>query len=103
MTPLTHRFESIEEAQEYVRLLREVVAETQSLIGQDIAELNGEIGRQGDALKLVDYKLRQLSEHLRSSSRLLNDLRTLRRILYGEREEPATEADTSLASDQLGI
>jgi len=104
MTPLSHRFESIEEAQEYVRLLREVVDETQSLIREDIAGSEGETGRRPDALCLVEYKLAQLREHLRSSGRLLNDLRSLRRILYRERDAVATAAvgDSDLDRDMLG-
>jgi hypothetical protein len=85
MTPLTSRFESIEEAQEYLRLLREVVDETRTFIGAEIDEAAAE-RRRADALRLVDYKLTHLCDHLRASSRLLNDLRTLRRVLYGERD-----------------
>lgn len=84
MTPLGCRFESIEEAHEYIRLLREVVDETQTLVREEIEGLAAD--RRGrDALALVEYKLTQLREHLGTSGRLLNDLRSLRRILYGER------------------
>ena len=81
------RFESIEEAQEYIRLLREVVSDTQEIVRADLAEapLDG-VARSRDALRLVDYKLEQLREHLSTSGRLLNDLRTLRRAIYGERQ-----------------
>lgn len=104
MTPLGYRFESIEEAQEYVRLLREVVDETQTLIREEIAGAGPDSPRGHEALALVEYKLTQLHEHLRTSGRLLNDLRTLRRILYGERSSlvPTAEApDRSI--DQLGV
>jgi hypothetical protein len=37
------------------------------------------------ALLLVDIKLNQLRKHMLASLVLLNDLRTLRRLLLGER------------------
>jgi hypothetical protein len=84
---LISRFDSIEEAQEYIRLLREVVTETRESVRHDMAEpAGGDSRRRRDALMLVDYKLEQLHQHLATSSRLLNDLRTLRRALYGERQ-----------------
>jgi len=87
------RFESIEEAQEYVRLLREVVDETRGFIQEDMNAATLEnADRRHDALRLVDYKLDQLHQHLIASSRLLNDLRTLRRALYGERESESALA-----------
>jgi hypothetical protein len=81
------RFDSIEEAQEYIRLLREVVVETRGIVQEDLAEpIVDESARRVDALRLVDHKLEQLHQHLVTSGRLLNDLRTLRRALYRERE-----------------
>jgi hypothetical protein len=83
----TSRFNSIEEAQEYIRLLREVVVETRDSVRDDMADPPlGASERREDAIRLVDYKLDQLEQHLSTSSRLLNDLRTLRRALYGERQ-----------------
>jgi hypothetical protein len=35
----------------------------------------------------VQFKLEKLEQHLKTSSRLLNDLRTLRRLLLDERLE----------------
>jgi hypothetical protein len=43
--------------------------------------------RRLEALQLVAYKLERLARHVDSSHRLLNDLRTLRRLLLGERQE----------------
>jgi hypothetical protein len=95
MTPLSYRFESIEEAQEYVRLLGEVVDETQTLLREEIAgDVQGS-ARRSQALALVEYKLTQLREHLGSSGRLLNDLRTLRRMLYGERASQLAASSVS--------
>jgi hypothetical protein len=36
-------------------------------------------------LQIVQFKLDKLEQHLQASSRLLNDLRTLRRLLLEER------------------
>lgn len=81
------RFESIEEAQEYIRLLREVVTDTRGIVLSDLSEIApGDSPRREDALRLVEYKLEQLHQHLATSGRLLNDLRTLRRAIYGERQ-----------------
>jgi hypothetical protein len=82
-------FESIEGAQEYVILLAEALEEAQRSIERD-ATIAGETPgaeRRVEALRLVSYKLNQLRVHLASSRRILNDLRTLRRLLLSERAE----------------
>jgi hypothetical protein len=89
-------FESIEDAQEYIHLLQTALDEAQRTIHHDIAAIHETqaTDRRLDALRLVDYKLRQLRQHLAAGSRLLNDLRTLRRLLLAEREQaPANPAD----------
>jgi hypothetical protein len=89
------RFDSIEEAQEYLGLLREVVSETREIVHADMAEpVPDDSGRRVDALRLVDHKLEQLHQHLVTSGRLLNDLRMLRRALYGERQSSRELART---------
>ena len=84
----TTPFDSIEGAHEYVRLLLEAVQEARGEIREDLSlarrEGNG-AARRLEALQLVAYKLERLEHHTRSSARLLNDLRTLRRLLLGER------------------
>jgi hypothetical protein len=81
-------FESLEGALEYVGLLREALEEARAAIGEDIALARAEDAtRRIEALQLVTYKLDRLSQHVAASRRLLNDLRTLRRLLMGEREE----------------
>lgn len=79
-------FESIESAHEYIALLREQVQEVETGILEDITEAQ-KVGtaRQLDALRLVDYKLKQLASHLTITSRLLNDLRALSRLMLRER------------------
>ena len=90
MTLYEHRtpFDSIEGAQEYVELLREALEVACTAIQDDQAEALEAKGadRRVEALRLVDYKLQQLRGHLSAASRILNDLRTLRRLLLAERE-----------------
>jgi len=87
-------FDSIEGAREYVRLLAETIDEAQIQIADDLERaLNaGErAARRVDALRLVTYKLQQLGMHIGASRRLLNDLRTLRRLLLAERAGSSTD------------
>jgi hypothetical protein len=80
-------FDNLEGAHEYVQLLGEAIEDARTSIQEDIAEALAATGaeRRLDALRLVDYKLVRLHEHISTSSRILNDLRTLRRLLLGER------------------
>lgn len=82
-------FDSIEGAQEYVSLLAESLEEAVNAIHDDTAVASRTEGaeRRLQALRIVDYKLCQLREHLSASRRILNDLRTLRRLLLEGREE----------------
>jgi hypothetical protein len=79
-------FDSLESARDYLSLLREALEEAQGSI-LDEAELaqKQDAARRVDALRLVEHKLDRLREHLLSSLVLLNDLRTLRRLLLAER------------------
>jgi hypothetical protein len=79
-------FSSLESAHEYVTLLGQQVREVRASILDDIGVADG---RRLDALRIVDLKLTQLDQHLVASGRALNDLRVLRRLLLGEREEAA--------------
>jgi hypothetical protein len=81
-------FDSIESAHEYEQFLLEALTEARAHIRDELtAAQAGRLDRRLQALRLVDYKLAQLGEHLAASSRLLNDLRTLRRLLLRERAE----------------
>lgn len=92
-------FETIESAQEFLALLREAVDDARSNVGVDmIAETNLGSTRRLDALRLVSYKLEKLEQHLKASGRLLNDLRTLRRLLLDERLESPGIADEAKLS-----
>jgi hypothetical protein len=88
-------FENIESAHQYVRFLVEAIDESRTQIADDIgtAAASVDLARRLQALRLVDYKLTQLREHIVASSRLLNDLRTLRRLLLGGRADDADVSD----------
>jgi phospholipid N-methyltransferase len=79
-------FESIESAQEFVDLLAQAIEEAKQEIQSQISEVTttGD-ERRVQALRLVAFKLDGLSVHMSGSRRLLNDLRTLRRLLLDER------------------
>jgi hypothetical protein len=75
--------------QEYLALLSQALDEAKHSAEFDIArEANSRIPRGRDALRLVLYKLEKLDQHIKTSRRLLNDLRMLRRLLLEERAEP---------------
>jgi len=79
-------FDNIESAQEFVELLIETIEESRRDVDADIAlsEGNGS-GRSKKALQLVSANLAKLSQYMTNSRRILNHLRTLRRLLLQER------------------
>jgi hypothetical protein len=89
-------FDSVESAYEFVSLLREALDEAYAQIQDDTDAARQTKGadRRVQALGLVDAKLNQLRNHVLASLIILNDLRTLRRLLLGERaaEGSADEA-----------
>lgn len=81
---MEEQFESLESAQDFVALLAETVAEAKRELEGDLQrELTS--SRRRDALRLATYNLARLESHLYRSRRILNDLRTLRRLLFEER------------------
>jgi hypothetical protein len=88
-------FDSLESARQYVGLLCEAVEDARRGVEWDVALAQDERAvRRVEALQLVTYKLDRLKYHLDNSRRLLNDLRTLRRLLLNERSvESASGAE----------
>lgn len=85
-TRLQTPFDSVENAQQYVRLLVEAIAEAKNEIAADLdLAAKAKLDRRVQAMQIVQFKLNKLEHHLKTSSRLLNDLRTLRRLLLEER------------------
>lgn len=80
-------FDSIESAHDYVKLLVDVVREVRSDLENSAS--GGEFSRSSrgqDAIHLALYNLDKLQHHMRASSRILNDLRSIRRLLFEERQ-----------------
>ncbi|MGA9527762.1 MAG: hypothetical protein WBS24_06575 [Terriglobales bacterium] len=85
-TQLETPFDSIENAQDYLRLLLEAIVEARNEITADTVDAEkADLHRRVEALRLVQFKMEKLEQHLRAGSRVLNDLRTLRRLLLEER------------------
>ncbi len=79
-------FDSIESAKQYVELLIEAIEESRRDVDADIAwAKNSHSERKKRALQLASNNLAKLKEHMTISRRILNDLRTLRRLLLEER------------------
>jgi len=92
-------FDSIESAHQYVGLLFETVEEVRRDVDRDIGEARrARVERREEALRIVAHKLERLSFHVTRSRRLLNDLRSLRRLLLEERSLEETEADIARAA-----
>jgi hypothetical protein len=79
-------FDNIESSHEYVSLLAEAVQQAMLEVESDMAIADVDSApRRKEALQLVHYNLTRLTAHMTSSRRILNDLRTLRRLLLEER------------------
>ena len=83
-------FDSIESAYDFFRILSEAVAEAKQDIeeqiqGQVQRESGSQSSRRLDALRVVFYSVAKLEFHIHCSRRILNDLRSLRRLLFEER------------------
>ena len=93
-------FDSLENAQQYIKLLAEAVAEATHDIGDEITLATSQVApRRVQALRIVEYNLEKLQRYLLLSGRTLNDLRSLRRLLEGR---PAADniAPGKVAEDQ---
>ena len=92
-------FETIESAQEYLRLLALQLDGVRGDIEEDTQEaIRARAARRVDALRIIDYKLKQLSQHLAVCSRILNDLRMLRRILVDRDTAPLVAEQVEAAA-----
>jgi hypothetical protein len=79
-------FDNIESAQQFVVLLIEAIQESRRDVDADIALAEGNhSGRSKKALQLVSTNLARLSQHMTTSRRILNHLKTLRQLLLQER------------------
>ena len=86
-------FDTIESAHEFLTLLSVTIADAKREVTDDVKrERSGTARRRLDALRMAVYNLERLEFHLNKSARLLNDLRSLRRLLFQERGAPAVVA-----------
>ena len=85
--PCDSPFETLESAYSFVSLLREAVDDAYGSILDETALAQATAGaeRRVDALRVVDHKLHRLRLKVVGSLILLIDLRTLRRLVLGER------------------
>jgi hypothetical protein len=85
-------FDSIEGSYQYVDMLAEAIAEAKRDVEAEVELAEKESAdRRKQGLLLVSYNLAKLEGHMTTSRRILNDLRTLRRVLMSERQ-PARSA-----------
>ena len=80
-------FDSIESALDFMAVFDQSIDEARRDVDRDLATAMADGNhRRVQALELVLFKMEALSTQVQKSSRLLNDLRTLRRLLFNERE-----------------
>jgi hypothetical protein len=85
-------FDNIEGSHEYVAMLAEALEEARRDVEAEVAAADRDgADRRKQALLLVSYNLAKLNLHITTSRRILNDLRSLRRLLLAERGLPAAE------------
>jgi len=99
-------FDSFESAYDFFRILAEAVADAKRDID---AQVQGEVQRTAgaqssrhlDALRVVYYSVEKLEFHTNCSRRILNDLRSLRRLLFEERATAATPVKPAATPAQV--
>jgi hypothetical protein len=95
-------FDNIEGSHEYVAMLAEALDEARREVEAEVAAAEHDrADRRKEALLLVSFNLAKLNLHITSSRRILNDLRTLRRLLLKERGLPLE--DELPVEDERGI
>jgi len=78
-------FDNIESAEQFVDLLIEAIQESRRDVDAEIALAeSNRPGHGKKALQLVSANLVKLSQHMTTSRRILNRLKTLRRLLLRE-------------------
>jgi len=84
-------FGTLESAHDFVTLLAAAVTQAKAELRVDVdrESASADLSRRIEALRMALYNVEKLEVHLSRSSRILNDLRTLRRLLFEERERVA--------------
>ena len=80
-------FGTLESAHDFVALLATAVSQAKADLQVDVdrESADADLSRRVEALRMALYNVEKLEVHLSRSSRILNDLRTLRRLLFQER------------------
>jgi len=80
-------FDNIESAEQFVKLLIEAIDQSRRDVDADIALYDGDsLRRSKKALQLISSNLAKLSQHMANSRRIMNHLKTLRRLLLQEQQ-----------------
>lgn len=79
-------FDSVESAHDFMKILADTVVDAMKELRADqlLAAQEGE-ERRAQALELAMFKLKMLNCHVHKSRIILNDLRTVRRLILNER------------------
>jgi hypothetical protein len=98
-------FDTIESTHEYLKLLDEVLEEVQATTEEELKRIvladTMVISRGVEAIHLLSFKIEQLRHHIKASSRILNDLRTMRRLLLRERRGGNNDHGTQAAPPRV--
>ena len=95
-------FGTLESAHDFVTLLAAAVSQSKAELQADVDRECGsaDLSRRVDALRIALYNVEKLENHLNKSSRILNDLRTLRRLLFEERAATPRPEPRAVANAQ---
>ncbi|HVN21740.1 MAG TPA: hypothetical protein VMU05_23340 [Dongiaceae bacterium] len=95
-------FGTLESAHDFVKLLTAAVSDAKHELQTDVdrESANPDLSRRIDALRMALYNVEKLQMHLSRSSRILNDLRTLRRLLFEERALPRAKSESAAPAKQ---
>ena len=100
-------FDSIESAHEFVALLAETVRQAKQDVEADVQrEASAGSPRHLDALRTALYSMEKLEQHMNKSRRILNDLRSLRRLLFEERAtkpQPITPVNSDAVEVSVSV
>ncbi len=91
-------FDSIESAHDFMDVLAKTILEAMKELNRELEPARGEDDeRRAQAIELARFKLKMLCCYVHKSRRTLNDLRTIRRLIQGERKPLARAAAAQAA------
>jgi hypothetical protein len=80
-------FDSIESAQEFMKVLAYTTLDSMKDLSADqLAAVQDGEPRRAQAIALAIFKMKTLNCHIHKSRIILNDLRTVRRLILNERQ-----------------